>query len=37
MTFLKFTMRNNEILVVPGANFRIIVVQPLTKDEEAKG
>jgi len=34
MSFLRFTMKNHEILVAPGDNFRIIALQELNKDRE---
>ena len=32
MTLLRFTLRTHEIIIAPGKNFRIIVVQEINKD-----
>ena len=32
MTLLRFTLRKHEIIIAPGKNFRIIVVQEINKD-----
>ena len=32
MTLLRFTLRKHEIIIAPGRNFRIIVVQEINKD-----
>lgn len=34
MTLLRFTLKRHEILVAPGKNFRIIVLQEINKSEE---
>jgi dynein light chain roadblock-type len=32
MTLLRFTLKKHEIIIAPGKNFRIIVVQEINKD-----
>ena len=34
ISFLRFTLRRHEILVAPGKNFRIIVLQEINKERE---
>ena len=34
MTFLRFTLKRHEILVAPGKNYRIIVLQEINKERD---
>lgn len=36
MTLLRFTLRKHDIIIAPGKNFRIIVVQETNKDSAAE-
>jgi dynein light chain roadblock-type len=36
MTLLRFTLRKHDIIIAPGKNFRIIVIQDTNKDSTAE-